>query len=328
MPTSAATGTAQVTTDTAAYDRKLRYALRAPLTFVRAADVMPTNQTHPGSSVVFNLGNDFAVATTPLTELSDVSPVAGSDTSTSVTINEYGNVTAISAKLRGTAYLREMLRATNEMGYNAGLTFDTLARDPLLAGTGVDYSGAATSRVTVAATHVLTASEIRQADVKLVDANVVPFGDGLYRAYIAAAVAYDVRTETGAAAWREPHVNAGSPDAVDPIWNGSFGTFEGFNFIQTPRLAAAQLPSGFVNGGVGGTVDVYPTVFIGREALAKAWAVIDDGENGPDPVSVFSPVTDNLKRFRGVGWFWLGGFARFREAALFRWESASSIGAN
>jgi hypothetical protein len=39
-------------------------------------------------------------------------------------------------------------------------------------------------------------------------------------------------------------------------------------------------------------------------------------------------VTDNLRRFQGVGWYWLGGYGRFREASLFRQESASSIGTN
>ena len=333
MPTTAATGTAQVTTDTTAFDRGYRYALRSQLHFDRLADVQPVNQTHPGSIVTFNLGNDFAVATTPLTELADVSPVAGSDTSVNVTLNEYGNTTAISAKLRGTNYIREMVRASNEMGYNAGRSFDTLARDPLLAGTNVLYADnynsalTGTSRVTTVAADVFQANAARLAFVRLVNANVVPFDGGLYKAMVAPEVAYDLRIETGAAAWREPHVNAGDPDAVDPIWNGSIGTFEGFDWISAQRLSAAELPSGFVNGGVGALVDVYPTVFLGREALAKVFAS-EDGVSGASPALVDAPVTDNLRRFRGIGWYWLGGFGRFREASIYRVESASSIGAN
>jgi N4-gp56 family major capsid protein len=334
MPTTASTGTAQVGTDTAAYDRAFRYALRAPLTFVRAADVGVVNGTHKGSSFVFNFRNDLAIATTPLTELADVSPVAGSDTTASVTINEYGNVEVVSAKLRGTAYISETVRTANTMGYNGGLTFDTLARDPLLAGTNVlypdNYNAAltGTSRVTIVAADVFQAAAARLVYANLSDANVVPFDDGNYRAWIANKVALDLRTETGAASWREPHVNAGDPNAVDPIWNNSIGEFEGFTWIATPRLAAAQLPSGFVNGGAGATVDVYPTVFAGREALGKVWADIDDGENGPMPIFGESPITDNLKRFRGYYWYWQGGFGRIREAALWRVESAASTGAN
>jgi N4-gp56 family major capsid protein len=325
VPTSAVTGTAQLLTDTAAYDRGYYNALRPPLVFDRCADVMPTNETHPGSSIVFNIKNDPAVATTPLTELSDPAGTAGSDSNVTVTLNEYGHHDDISAKLRGTSYLNELMRAANTEGYNAGKTQDTLARDPLLAGTGVDYSGAATSRVTVAATHVLTADEVRVADATLVDGNVQEYSDGAYRAFIAARVAFDLRKETGAAGWREAHINAGNPLAYTNILNGSVGYFEHFLFVQSPRLAAAELPSGFVNGGVGGTVDVYPTVFMGQEALAKIWSKL---VSQPMAQPVLGPVTDSLRRFQTVGWYWLGGYGRFREASLFRWESASSIGAN
>lgn len=335
MPTTASTGTAQLGTDTTAYDTAMRFALRAPVQFARVADVQPVNVTHRGSTIQFNFGNDHAVATTPLTELADVTPVAGSDSTATVTIVEYGNVESISAKIRGTAYLNEMRRSINKMGYNGGLSFDTLARDPLLAGSNVlfpdNYNSAltGTNRATIVAADVFQANAARLAFVRLTNGFSMPFEDGLYRAYVAPEVAYDLRIETGAAAWREPHVNAGNPNAVDPIWNGSIGSFEGFNWISAPRLQASQLPSGFVNGGAGATVDVYPTVFVGQEALVKAWAEnVDDGDNGPEPVPVFSPVTDNLRRFRGVGWYWLGGFGRFREASIWRVESSSSIGAN
>jgi len=43
---------------------------------------------------------------------------------------------------------------------------------------------------------------------------------------------------------------------------------------------------------------------------------------------VIGPVTDKLRRQRPIGWYWLGGYARFREACLRRIESASSIGDN
>jgi hypothetical protein len=35
-----------------------------------------------------------------------------------------------------------------------------------------------------------------------------------------------------------------------------------------------------------------------------------------------------LMRLQPMGWYWLGGYGRFREASLRRIESASSIGAN
>jgi hypothetical protein len=67
-------------------------------------------------------------------------------------------------------------------------------------------------------------------------------------------------------------------------------------------------------------------MFMGRQSFAKAYSFTDG--NGPTPKVVQSPVTDYLRRFQPMGWYWLGGYARFREAALRAVESASSIGSN
>jgi hypothetical protein len=37
---------------------------------------------------------------------------------------------------------------------------------------------------------------------------------------------------------------------------------------------------------------------------------------------------DALRRFVPVGWYYLAGYARFREASIRRVESSSSIGTN
>jgi N4-gp56 family major capsid protein len=95
----------------------------------------------------------------------------------------------VSAKLRGTSYLNEMTRAATEIGYHAGKSFDNLARNPLLAGTGVffpaSFGGTGTSRATVAGTDVLTADAIRLARTELLNNSAIRYGDGYYRAFIA-----------------------------------------------------------------------------------------------------------------------------------------------
>jgi len=40
------------------------------------------------------------------------------------------------------------------------------------------------------------------------------------------------------------------------------------------------------------------------------------------------PITDYLRRFQPLGWKWMGGFGLFRQASVWRQESASSIGQN
>ena len=62
----------------------------------------------------------------------------------------------------------------------------------------------------------------------------------------------------------------------------------------------------------------YRAIIAGREALAEAQAA--------DISTVIGPEIDALRRFRTIGWYYFGGFARLREAALFRIESSATNG--
>jgi len=308
-----------LSTDQTAFDRIAYFALRSELLFDAVADVMPVAQSMPGSAVTFTIFNDIAEATTPLTETSDVSAVAMSDSQVTVTLTEYGNAVSTTAKLRGTSFLDVDAAAANIVGYNAGISIDSIIREVLAAGTNVVYGGGGStnpsSRATVEAEDIIEANDIRKVVAQLRKANAVSFG-GMYMGYIHPDVSYDLRRETGVASWRDPHVYS------DPanIYMGEIGAFEGVRFIETPRA------KNFEDAGASSTVDVYCTHIMGRQALAKAHSLTDG--NGPFPRVVRGPVTDTLYRFQPIGWYWLGGYGRFREASLRRVESSSSIGSN
>jgi len=92
---------------------------------------------------------------------------------------------------------------------------------------------------------------------------------------------------------------------------GSVGVIEGAFVVETPRVPfAANTNSPAVN--------VYKAVVAGREALAEAM--------GQDINTVIGPEIDALRRFRTIGWYYFGGFARLREAALYRIETSASAG--
>lgn len=320
------TQVSSVSSVTAAYERLAYFALRPELHFDGCADVRPTRQTHPGSSVQWTLYDELAAATTALTETNDVTAVAMSDSTVSVTLVEYGNAVQTTAKVRGTSFLGIDSDAANVIGFNAGLTIDTLARNVLQAGDNVLYSAvedATAGRTNVDDGDVISADLIRQAVANLRAANAKPYivgrGEGMFRGHIHPDVSYDLRRETGAANWRSPH----SYQDTNEIYVGSVGSFEGVEFIETPR--APLFANASDGAGSTGNVDVYGTLITGREALAKVYSQL---EYGPLPSIVIGPVTDNLRRFHTVGWKWLGGYGRFREACLRRIESSSSIGAN
>jgi N4-gp56 family major capsid protein len=62
---------------------------------------------------------------------------------------------------------------------------------------------------------------------------------------------------------------------------------------------------------------VYRTIIAGKQALAEAVA--------QEPNVVIGPVTDKLLRFRPIGWYGVLGFSLYRQAALYRIETGSSI---
>ena len=320
---AAETGTANLQVDQTAFEKLAYFALRPEMYYDQFADVQATNATNPGATVKFTVFADLAAATTALGEAEDVTPVAMSDSQVTVTLNEYGNATVTTAKLRATSFLPVDPVAANAVGYNAGLSIDTVCRNVLQAGDNVFYAtGGATdpsSRTTINSDDLLTGPDVRKAVAQLRGANVPTVG-GSYVGFIHPDVSYDFRGNTDAAGWRTP-ANYVNPAGV---YNGEIGTFEGVRFIESPR--APLFADASNNSGSSGTIDVYGTLVMGRQALAKGVSL--GGEYGAQPTIVYGTVTDILKRFRPVGWKHFVGYGVFRQEALRRIESASSLGTN
>lgn len=312
------------------YDRACYFALRPELYFAlgAAARRKPVAITNRGTTITFTGYNDLSAATTPLTETSDVTPVAPTTGTKTITLDEYGNAAKSTAKLRGSTFADMPAvdpALADLIGYNAGLSYDTLARTALVAGTNVRYTSATQARVNIAAGNTITSAEIKRGVAKMRGNNARGFDDmgvsgGAYAGFIHPDVAYDLFAETGEAAWNQP---ANYSDA-QRRWNGVLGKYHSVMWIETPR---APLFADASNGaGATGTVDVYATLIIGREALSIAWS---DVEHTDTPTFVVGPIVDSLKRFHTVGWKWFGGFGRFRDTEeLWRIESSSSIGVN
>ena len=284
--------------------------------FDAVADVKPSNQSMPGATVQFTIQSDLAIASTTLSESVDVSAVAMSDSVVTLTLGEYGNAVITTALLRGTSFVDIDEIAANVVGYNAGISLDTLAVNVLKAGTNVNYQGTVPARNQLTPANTLAAADVRAAVAALRRGNV-PTVDGYYISFIHPDASYDLRGQTGAATWNEPHAY----NLPDQIWNGELGSFAGCRFIETPRAPI------FADAGSSTTnTDVYRTLFVGRQALAKAYSYVDG--NGPLPIVVPGPITDHLRRFVPLGWYWLGAYGIFRQISLLGVETASSIGLN
>ncbi len=299
---------------TQAYDRLVEFALRSVPSFRAVADKKVGNQTHAGSSVLFQLYNDLAVATSALTETVDPDAVAIPATTTvAVTLNEYGNSIISTRKLDLFSLADVEPALANIVAYNMNDSLDTIVRGVLATSTQVirEIAGAiSTAAVTgVSATDTIKAKDIRYTVAKMRAANVVPRRGSLFASYIHPEVSHDLRAETGAGAWRQPH------EYVDPsgIYAGEIGTFEGVAFIESPRLPNSQAGAG------SGTTQtrVYDTFIMGQQALAEAVA--------EEPHTVIGPVTDKLMRLRPIGWYGVLGWNLYRPEAMWRVQTASSV---
>ena len=303
--------------DQTAFDQIAYFALRSEMLFDAAADVQPVAQSMPGSSVTFTIFSELADATSTLSETADLTPTTMADSQVSVTLAEYGNTINTTAKLRGTSFLDVDAVAANLIGYNAGSSIDTVVANVLKAATNVIYGGGGsttpTTNATVQAEDIVEANDVRIATAQLRGSKAQTF-NGMYMGFIHPDVSYDLRRETGAASWRDPH------NYVDTaqIYNGEIGAFESVRFIETPR---APLD---LTGGSASTVDLYQTIIMGRQSLAKAHSITDG--NGAYPKVVRGPVVDSLMRFNPVGWYWLGGYGIFRQAAIRVINTSSSLG--
>ena len=306
-----------------AFEKLAYFALRPEMYFDQFAEVEATNATNPGATHTFTIFQDLAVADSEISEVTDVTPVALSNNQVSVTMKEYGNAVVTTAKLRATSFINVDPVAANAVGYNAGISIDTVCRAVLQAGDNVLYAtgGAVdpTSRTTINADDTLSANDVRRAVAQLRGANVPTIG-GSYVGFIHPDVSYDFRSATDASAWRTP-ANYVNPEG---IYNGEIGMFEGVRFMESPR--APKFADASNNSGASGTIDAYGTLIMGRQALAKA--VSNNGEYGSQPTMVYGTVTDVLKRHQPVGWKHFVGYGIFRQEALRRIESASSIGSN
>jgi N4-gp56 family major capsid protein len=369
-----------------AYDRLLEFALRAEPLIRSVADKTPAQQSIPGSTVVLQKYVDLSAVTSTLSETVDPDAVAlSTPDQVTITLNEYGNSVLVTRALELFSLADVDPAISNVIAFNLADSIDKVAMETLRQGTNVIYGGSATSTATVAAASTLDSADIRKAVAKLRSNKAAYRKGSLYWVGIHPEVSHDLRAETGAAGWRDPH----NYQSGEQIWAGEIGAYEGAYFVESPRLFSAKsgadqtalatapavsgvsgeftivvakgafggraevgdkisgtnvgsaakitaisvgttnttLTVSVANSGTVGTATltvtpvtrVFNTIVAGKQALAQAVA--------EEPHVVIGNVTDKLMRFRPMGWYGVLGFARYREEALYRLETGSSIAA-
>ena len=290
-----------------AYDKSIEFALRDEPLIRSVADKRPVSPTNNGNVVVLQKYADLANATTALTEATDIDGVTiGTPTSVTITMQEFGNATTNTRALQLFSLNAVDPDIVTLMARNQADSIDALAMTALRGGTNVIYSGDATATNEIVAADTLSTPNVAKAVAKLRGNKASGKRGSEFWAGVHPDVAHDLMLESSAAGWVVPNAYGISQDR---IWAGEIGRYKGAYFVESPRLYSAT------DGA--SSAKVYRTIICGQQALAEAVA--------EEPHTVIGPVTDKLNRFRPIGWYGVLGFARFREEALYRIESGSSI---
>lgn len=295
---------------TKAYDLAVYPALRPELIFDQFATVRATNTTHRGGSVRFSFVNDIAEQTTPLLENIDVDSVTLDSKALTVTMREYGTAVTNTALIRGTSMIAMDPLIAERVGYNAGLSVDTLARVALDA-TSITYDDGSTASIGSVGdgSSDLTGDFLREGVARLRAANVRPLRGGNYVAVISPYQAQQLMSDTTDTGFRWMVGYAGGMGtAGNSVFMGEVGTYEGVRLVVNNHLT---------NQGQG--------YLMGAEALAKAFSTAPGF--GPNPKTVVSPVVDKLRRFASVGWYHLVGYSVFRAEALLHIKTSANLAA-
>lgn len=293
---------------TKAYDLAVYPALRPELIFDQFATVRATNTTHRGGSVRFSFVDDITEQTTPLLENIDVDSVVLTSKALTVSMREYGTAVTNTALIRGTSMISLDPLIAERVGYNAGLSIDTLCRTALDQTTVTYDDGTTASIGSIGTTSTpLSGATLRQGVARLRAANVRPLRGGNYVAVISPYQAQQLMSETSDTGFRWMVGYAGGTGtAGNSIFMGEVGTYEGVRLVVNNHLT---------NQGQG--------YLMGAEALAKAFSTAPGF--GGNPKTVVSPVVDKLRRFASVGWYHLVGYSIFRAEALLQIKTQSTL---
>lgn len=313
-----------------AYDKAVEHVLRAQPMFRNFADKRPVDVTGPSATVRLQMYADLAATTTALTEYVDPDGIVlGNTTYVDVVLNEWGTSGLTTRKFELTGLAAVDLELAQQIAWNMVDSLDiqaqlaladntsavTLFRDvsasdaiTVLADGGANHAGADLGTTSgVAVGDVYSSNLIRNSTARLRSNKAVPVKGSLYAHILSPECSADLRSETGAAAWRDPHNYSGA----DKIWDGEIGAYEGQFFIESPRVFRGDIGTS--------SAEIFNGYILGRQALAEAV--------GEEPHVVVGPMTDSLNRFRKIGWYGLLGWKAYRSNSYIRTVAGSAYSA-
>lgn len=262
--------------------RRLEEALRAKYVHAMPGNFVPAeaNIADGYNSLTYVGYADLAASTTALTE-----GTAPTDQSLTIAVDQatatqIGNTIAVSdlADIQSPHQLISV--AADKAADQAAKSVDVLVREILAAGASVQYAGTATSRATVATSHVITGALVKKMVTILARNNVPRFGDGFYRCILHPDSLYDLQTDTANGGW----IDVWKYTDNRPLLTNEIGTFGGVRFQISSNAKV------FATAGAS-SANVYSAYFFGPDSYVlgdmqtlRAYFVPPGGDHS-DPIA-------------------------------------------
>jgi len=301
------------------FDKVVAEAL-LPNTYLLGAGtqkVLPKGQ----NKYVFSLATKTLGTVAGLTITEGTTPAEGSWAmeQQEVSLTQIGEFVYMSDVLLQDTPVELIANALGDIAMNVAAVADILVQDVIDAGTNIIYAGTATARNDIATTEILVASYLAKAVAKLRGNNAKGYEGNMYVAVAHPDALYDLRQETGTGGWLDSNKYV----TPDKIFKGEVGALAGARVIESSNIQVyADAGDGAGNAGL---IDIYPTFVFGKDAFG----VVREGE----PKSIVkmpgsAGTADPLDQRASVGVKFRVGATILRQNALYRIETASTLGAN
>lgn len=271
------------------YDKVLLEFLKKPLYMLEAAEKRKLPKGS-GTAVQFLRPVPFAAATTPLTEGVQGNGQVWQSTKIPATPLQYGGYVSLSDRLLLEAY-DDITKAIMEvLGYQAGLTIDSLIIAALEGNMTELFTGSATSELTTSV--ACAAVDFRRAAKILLTNAVMPVKEDCFAGVIHPATAADLQSDSAAGGWLDVNKYISLKDNHDAVLQGEIGKLYKIRFQESPNISV----------GVGASSAVtYHNWVIGRQAFGAvdvASMGVEKIVNQPGSAGALDP----LSQIGSIGW--------------------------
>ena len=295
------------------YDRTLLENAKPNLVYGQFGMKRPIPK-NGGQKINFRRFDKLEPATTPLTEGETPSGSKMNIEQIEATVKQYGTYYLLSDWLELTAPDPIMTEAMQNLGDNAGETFDIIDREALMLGTNVYYGdGSVTTRTGITADMKATLDGYKNCARILKRNNAPKFEDNTYVAIIHPDTWYDLAKET-------EDLYKYTESGAKKIYAGELGTYQGIRFVETSNAKI------YAKGGANNQ-DVYADIVLGRNAYGVT-GIEGAGIESIAKQKGSSGSADPLNQRSSLAWKGNRATKIVSEIFMIRYEHATSTNLN